>query len=211
MARRSESGRVDHKVATGGGRSLTGGMKNPDVLVPLAKGFEEIEGIGTVDVLRRAGMKVVTAGLPTVPVEASRGTTHVPDVILDHVLEREFDLIVLPGGRPGADNLAAHAGLIRMLERQAAEGRWIAAICAAPLVLDRAGLLVERRFTIHPGSAAELRTAQPVGGRVVVDGRLITGIAAGATLEFALEIVRLMLGTDAAEKVNCGLLAAWQP
>lgn len=177
------------------------------VLVPLAPGFEEIEAIIPVDIFRRAGWRVVTAGLEPGPVTASRQTRHLPDALLDDVLDDAYDLIYLPGGLPGADHLAACEPLVRKIRRQAEEGRWIGAICAAPRVLARAGVLNGKTFTVHPTSHAEVAPHLPTGNRVEVDGRLITAIAAGASFEFALQaLASISASPETVNAVNRGLL-----
>jgi 4-methyl-5(b-hydroxyethyl)-thiazole monophosphate biosynthesis len=175
-------------------------------LVPLAEGFEEIEATVIIDVLRRAGFQVVTAGLSSGPLTASRKTVHVPDWVLEEVLQDPYDLIALPGGRPGADHLAACGPLLQRIKTQADAGGRLAAICAAPLVLDRAGVIAGKRVTCHPGAAGELLTAQSTGRRVEVDGRITTGIAAGASFDFALELVKQLAGEAVVREVNKGLL-----
>lgn len=176
------------------------------VLVPLAEGFEEIEATVIVDVLRRAGFQVATAGLSSSRLTASRKTVHVPDWVLDEVLERPYDLIALPGGRPGADHLAACGPLLQRIKAQADSDGWLAAICAAPLALDRAGVIGKKRVTCHPSAAGELLTTQSTGRRVEVDGKIVTGIAAGASFDFALELVRQLGGEELVREVNQGLL-----
>lgn len=182
-------------------------MPAPRVLVPLAGGFEEIEAIAIIDVLRRAGCEVVAAGLSDNPITASRKTRHLADARLDDVLDAAWDAIVLPGGRPGADALAAHPGLTRRLAAHFQAGGLVAAICAGPMALDVANLLNGRRFTCHPSAAAEIRSGAPTGARVETDGRLVTGQAAGSAVEFALEVVRALCGQARAAEINKGLLA----
>src|SRR5262245_45668197 len=113
----------------------------PRVLVPLAEGCEELEAVTIIDILRRAGIEVVTAGLASGPVRASRGVVLVPDTLLDQVLSQEFDMIVLPGGKGGADRLAEDERVRDLLLRAFEQGKYIAAICAAPRVLAESGLL----------------------------------------------------------------------
>jgi DJ-1 family protein len=176
-------------------------------LVPLVEGFEEIEAIVPIDVLRRAGFAVSVAGVNgSGPVLASRGTRHIPDMPLSAVLHNHFDVIVLPGGRPGADRLANHEGLRKMLIHQISENLWLGAICAAPLVLDRAGLLQYAQFVCHPAAASEIRSGTLVEGRVAVSGKIVTAIGAGASFEFALRIVNEILGPAAVSELNRGLM-----
>jgi 4-methyl-5(b-hydroxyethyl)-thiazole monophosphate biosynthesis len=175
------------------------------VLVPLAEGFEELEAVTVIDLLRRAGIEVVTAGLEPGPVRGSRGTVIVPDASLDQVLDQSFDMIVLPGGLPGADHLEADPRIRHLLQRMAAEGRYTAAICAAPKVLASAGLLDGRRATAYPGvlealerPAVALRAEEPV----VVDGKVVTSRGPGTAMDFALELIERLLGREARERVE---------
>ena len=111
------------------------------VLVPLAQGCEELEAITITDLLVRAGITVTTCGLDEQPVTASRGTTIIPDTSIDKVINQSFDLIVLPGGLPGADHLRDNEQLQTLLKKQALDDKYIAAICAAPKALAQAGIL----------------------------------------------------------------------
>src|SRR2546426_1155511 len=111
------------------------------VLVPLAPGFEEIEAITVIDILRRAGVEVVVAGTQPGPIEASRKTNHLPDCTLDDVRADDFDMIVLPGGQPGTNNLRRDARIQRIVQSLQAKQRRLAAICAAPTVLSALGVL----------------------------------------------------------------------
>jgi len=177
------------------------------VLVPLAEGFEEIEAIVPIDCFRRAGFEVVAAGLKEGTVKASRGTVHVPDCLLDAVLGGDFDLVYLPGGQPGANNLTAHDPLIEKLQKQSAEGKWVSAICAAPLALDKAGLLAGKNFVCHPGASKGIASGTRHEIPVVVDGKLITGRSAGAAMELALTVIREIAGPEKVREVNEGLIA----
>ena len=121
------------------------------VLVPLAQGCEELEAVTVVDLLRRAGIEVVTAGLDDKPVRASRAMVLVPDTTLDEALKQKYDMVVLPGGLPGADHLDADARIHGLLKEMCETDRYTAAICAAPKVLAGMGLLDGRRATGFPG------------------------------------------------------------
>ncbi len=179
-------------------------------LVPLAAGFEEIEAVTIIDVLRRAGIDVVVAGLDRAgPVEGAHGITVQADAALDAVRSASFDLIVLPGGEPGTTNLAASAALRAMLKSQAHAGRLLAAICAAPRVLAAQGLLDDRAATSFPGFEAEVRAGGAVysTARVVRDGNIITSRGPGTALEFALTLVEALQGPAPAQAVREATLA----
>ena len=121
------------------------------VLVPLAQGCEELEAITITDLLVRAGVSVTTCGLDDLPVLASRGTTIIPDTSIDKVMDETYDLIVLPGGLPGADHLRDNEQLQSLLKRQAQDDRYLAAICAAPKALAKAGVLDGKQQPVTRG------------------------------------------------------------
>ncbi len=127
----------------------------PSVLIPLAQGCEELEAVTVIDLLRRAGIEVITAGLDDQPVTASRGTRLLADTTLDAALLRDYDMVVLPGGQPGADNLDQDARIHALLQRMSQQGKYTAAICAAPKVLATAGLLAGKHATGLSGRAGE--------------------------------------------------------
>ncbi len=180
-------------------------MNTVRILVPLAGSFEEIEAIVPVDVWRRAGFDVTTAGVEEGPVTAVRQTRHLPDAWLGAVLSKPYELIYLPGGRPGADTLAAHAELRSRLRRQAEEGGWIAAICAGPLALEKAGLLKGHAFTCHPGAEGEIASGTSTKRAVAISGKLVTGRGAGTAMELALAVVKLLAGPEKVAEVQKGL------
>jgi 4-methyl-5(b-hydroxyethyl)-thiazole monophosphate biosynthesis len=173
------------------------------VLVPLAEGFEEIEAITVVDLLRRAGIEVRTAALAESAVTGSHGITVMADIALDTARAADYDMIVLPGGMPGADHLKADARVISLLRQFAADGRYTAAICAAPGVLAHAGLLEGRTATSFPGflgpdSARGLRLRDDP---VVIDGKVATSRGAGTAMEFGLALIELLEGAEARRRV----------
>ena len=165
------------------------------VLVPLAEGCEEIEAVTVIDLLRRAGATVVATGLAAGPVVCSRGVRLLPDVLLEDVLAESFDMMVLPGGMPGAEYLRNDARIIDLLQRMASNGKFVAAICAAPLVMHAAGLLQGRRATSFPGVLDRLPgTHVYLDTEVVVDGNIVTSRGPGTAIEFALTLVELLYG-----------------
>jgi 4-methyl-5(b-hydroxyethyl)-thiazole monophosphate biosynthesis len=166
-------------------------------LVPLAQGCEELEAITVIDLLRRAGLEVVSAGLDAQPVKASRGVVLVPDTTLDEVLAESFDMIVLPGGLPGADHLNQDPRIHTLLQTMHQTGKHIAAICAAPKVLASAGLLQGRRATAYPGTLEKTGQAGIAidSGAVVRDGTVITSRGPGTAMDFALELIEVLAGS----------------
>ncbi|MBI5450285.1 MAG: DJ-1/PfpI family protein [Gammaproteobacteria bacterium] len=182
----------------------------PSVLIPLATGCEELEAVTVIDLLRRAAIDVVSAGLSSAlePVRASRGTVLLPDMTLDQALRRDFDMIVLPGGLPGADHLNADRRIHTLLQQMHQHGKYIAAICAAPKVLADAGLLSNRRATSYPGSlnAAQLAGVDYQQQAVVRDGHIITSRGPGTAMDFALTLVELLAGHERRLQVEQGLV-----
>lgn len=166
------------------------------ILIPLAEDFEDIEAVTLIDLFRRAGFEVTTAGLTAGPVRASRGTVVLPDTTLDRVLDRDFDLVVLPGGLPGADHLDADPRIHVILKRHHAAGRLVAAICAAPRVLARSGLLQGRKATSYPGTLDRMPEsgAHYTGSAVEVDGNIVTSRGPGTAMDFALTLIELLAG-----------------
>lgn len=177
-------------------------------LVLLAQGCEELEAVTIVDILRRADITVVTAGLDDAPVVASRKTKLMPDTTLDDALKEEFDMVVLPGGLPGADNLAADARVIGLLQEMAEAGKFTCAICAAPAVLAKAGVLSGKRATCYPGFLDKLHLPDTTvaGDAVVRDGAVITSRGPGTAMDFALELVEALADKETRDGVEKALV-----
>jgi len=176
------------------------------VLVLLAEGCEELEAVTCVDLLRRAEINVVTAGLDEQAVTASRGVTLVPDCALDEALGAEYDMVVLPGGLPGAEHLAADARVIDLLQRMAAVGKYTCAICAAPTVLAKAGVLAGKRATCYPGCLDDVPDVTCTGEAVVRDGAVITSRGPGTAMDFALILIEALVGTEKRDRVEQALV-----
>ncbi len=184
-------------------------MKRACVL--LAEGFEEIEALTPVDYLRRGGVEVVALGLGGLRVRGARGIEVVADAALeDAAAGGSFDAVVIPGGMPGARNLAESRAARDLIQRHAREGKIVAAICAAPAVVlhEGCGLLAGKRFTCYPGMERRVSGAQHSAERVVVDGNLITSRAAGTAGEFAVAILGALAGKSQAEAVAESVLLA---
>ena len=174
------------------------------VVVPLARGFEEIEAVTIIDLLCRAGIEVHTASLAGRQVTGSHGIRIEADITIDAVDAADYDMIVLPGGMPGADHLKNDARVIGLLKRFASAGRYTAAICAAPGVLAHAGLLEGRTATSFPGflrsdSAPGLKLTD---APVVIDGSVITSRGPGTAIEFSLALIELLVGRETALAVG---------
>lgn len=179
-----------------------------NVLVPLAPGFEELEAVTIIDLLRRAQIDVTAAGLAAGPVTGSRGTVLVPDTTLDDALARDYDMIVLPGGQPGATHLEQDPRIRTLLARQAAAGRYNAAICAAPKVLAAAGLLDGKEATSYPGALdpKNFPRIRITGRSVVRDGKIVTSRGPGTAMDFALELIEILAGPERREAVEKPLM-----
>lgn len=180
----------------------------PRVLVPLADGCEELEAVTIIDLLRRAGVEVVAAGLKPGVVKASRGVQLVPDAALADVLDEDFDMIVLPGGMPGAAHLKDDARVIACVQKMAAAGKFTAAICAAPTVLLEAGVLAGKRATSYPGFLDKLAPAGVTveAASVVEDGAVITSRGPGTAMDFALALIARLCGDAVRDRVEAALV-----
>lgn len=173
----------------------------PRTLIPLADGFEEIEAMTVVDVLRRAGFQVVLAGLHSGPVESVRKVRIIPDATIDAMKVDDFDMIILPGGQPGTTNLGADIRVIRLLKDFSRGGKLIGAICAATTVLSQADLIRGKRVTAYPDYRDKLPGAQYEESAVVIDGKIITSQGPGTAMAFALAIVSRYAGRHTADEI----------
>lgn len=178
----------------------------PTVLVLLPEGFEEIETVTPIDLLRRAGAEVTTAALAEgIHVTGRSGITLHADTTLSAVSGNPYDLLLLPGG-PGVKLLRADPRVAALVRAHAAAHSWLAAICAAPAVLHDSGLLTGRRYTAHFSVASEL-TATLAHERVVVDGKLITSRGAGTSLDFGLALVEHLFSAEKARELSAAICA----
>ena len=177
------------------------------IFVFLADGFEEIEALTPVDILRRAGLSVKTVSVMGEQVVAgAHGVPVMADVMFDEVNAEDAEMILLPGGLPGATNLDAHQGLSQMILDFAKEEKPLAAICAAPLVFGNRGLLEGKKATCYPGFETYLKGAQYTAALVEKDGNLITGKGPGAAMEFAFAIVEKYCGMDKVNELKQGMM-----
>lgn len=178
-------------------------------LLILSEGFEEMEAVTPLDLLRRAGVEAVAASTgPGLVVAGARGVRVQADRMLDDCLAERFDMLILPGG-PGVDKLRRDARVLDLVRRSHAAGVPIAAICAAPVILADAGVAGMHTLTSFPAREAELKPVAKayVRDRVVVDGKLITSRGAGTAEEFALALVAYLQGPAAAESVRTQIVA----
>ena len=177
---------------------------SPHVLVPLAQGCEELEAVTIIDLLRRANINVTTASLDEEPVICSRAVVLIADTTLGSVIDDDFDLIVLPGGLPGADNLNADSRIHQIINRLRTNNKWVAAICAAPKVLLSNGILDGKKATAYPNSLNQLDTSATQLGTesVIIDGNVITSRGPGTAMDFALSLIEVLLGKEARQEVE---------
>lgn len=177
-----------------------------NVLVLFANGSEELEAVSIVNILRRGGIAVTLAGVQPGLLRGSRGTQIMPDTTLDAALSHDYDMVVLPGGQPGTNNLKSDPRVIQLLQRMATQGKYVCAICAAPSVLAAAGLLDGRHATSFPGSLDGFQKVTQESNAVVEDGKLITSRGPGTAMDFALTLVERLAGRAKRDEVEAGLV-----
>ena len=178
------------------------------IYVFLADGFEEVEALTPVDVLRRFGLNVKTVSITDE--KKVRGTHNIyveADELLKNVVETDFDMLVCPGGLPGADNLENCDGVVSMLERGVKKGKLLGAICAAPKIFGRYGIVNGKKATCFPGFENKLIGADVKYDRVVRDGNVITSRGIGTAMEFALCLGEALCGKEKAEDIRKKMLA----
>ena len=178
-------------------------------LVFIATGFEEIEAITIIDILRRGNINVTLAGLTSNPIDGAHKIRIVPDKSVDEVSAKEFDAIICPGGSPGYTNLRNTIQVIQIIKNAYNLNKLVAAICAAPAVLSDAGILQNKNCTIYPGMEKELTKGGgfPKSDNVVVDGNIVTSKGPATALAFSLKLVEILAGKQVAESVTRKVLA----
>lgn len=176
------------------------------VAVILADGFEEVEAMAIVDVLRRAEIEVVIAALKEGPVVSARNVKILPDALVDTVNADDYDMIVLPGGQPGSDNLNADSRVKNLIQDFNNKGKLTGAICAAPYVLANAGVLKGKKATAYPGFQEKMGDILYEEKPVVTDGTVLTSRGPGTALCFALAIVEKLAGSEKAAQIKSGML-----
>ena len=173
----------------------------------LADGFEEIEGLTVVDILRRAGADTQTVSvMGRKEITGSHRITLQADLVFEETSFEDGTLFVLPGGMPGTKHLGAHEGLTSLLKKAAAEGKRVAAICAAPSVLGDLGLLEGKHAVCYPGFEDRLKGAQVEFTPVVTDGNITTSRGMGTAIPFALSLAAQLTGTEKAEELAKGII-----
>lgn len=176
------------------------------IYVFLANGFEEMEAVAPIDILRRAGGEVMTVGVGSKEITAAHGIRFTADITVDDIkLNDSVEMIVLPGGMPGADNLENSPEVQAAVDYCAENGKYIAAICAAPKILGHKGLLEGRYATCFPGYEKDLKGAKVVSDLVVSDGLFITAKGAGAAVKFGLRLTEALFGKKKSESLEASL------
>ncbi len=178
----------------------------PRVAVLLADGFEEVEAMAIIDVLRRADITVVIAGLHGGHIEGAHYVKVIPDTTVDAIHVDNFDMLVLPGGQPGADNLNADGRVIDLIRDFHTKGKLTGAICAAPYVLANAGILDGKQATAYPSFGDKLGKARYVDKNVVSDGQVLTSKGPGTALQFGIAIVERLMSKERAEAIKEAML-----
>lgn len=173
----------------------------------LADGFEEIEAFAPIDILRRASKPVTVVGVTGKTVTGAHGIKVTADVTIDEASREDIDMIVLPGGLPGADNLQNSPEVCEYIALANNKGAFIAAICAAPKILGALGLLKGKEAICYPGFENELKGAVISDKKVVCDGNIITAAGMGVAVDFALKLVELLASSEASEKIRKGIIA----
>ena len=177
------------------------------IYVHLAEGFEEIEALSVVDVLRRAELPVKTVSLEkTLDVIGRSGISVKADILFSQVNYKDGEMIVLPGGQPGTDNLMKNEELMKRVKEFHAEGKYVAAICAAPMILGELGIISGKEATIYPGMESYLKGGKYKDMPVVVDGNIVTSQGPATAMAFGLELVNLIKGEAAKREVANGVL-----
>ncbi len=181
------------------------------IAVHLAEGFEEIEAITIIDVLRRAEFDTVTISVSgNINVTGARQIIVLANQLFEEADYTAFDMIILPGGMPGAKNLNDHEGLKQEITKFNQQGKLLAAICAAPLIFGNMGLLKNKDVVCYPGFESYLAGANIKSDPVVVSGNIITGRGIGAALQFALTIVELLGSKEKADKLANDMLVSYE-
>ncbi len=169
----------------------------------LAEGFEELEAIAPIDMLKRAGVEVITVGVTDKNITGSHGITFVADITADEVsFSDDIEAVILPGGMPGTLNLENNETVQRMIDFAASKGIFLCAICAAPSVLGHKGLLNGKKATAFPGFEKDLIGAEIADDYVCRDGKFITARGAGVAVKFGLEIVSALVGNEKSTEIE---------
>jgi 4-methyl-5(b-hydroxyethyl)-thiazole monophosphate biosynthesis len=175
-------------------------------LIIVADGFEEIEAVAVIDILRRAEIKVTIASIDFKLVTSARNLLIKADYLIDTLPDYEFDMLILPGGGLGVKNLQESDGVKSLIKRFNAEGKYIAAICAAPTILENMGLLKDKTVTAYPGVESDLKSCKYTSDNVVIDGKLITSKGPGTAMEFSFTLVELLRSKELRDTLETAMV-----
>ena len=171
----------------------------------LANGFEEVEAIATLDVIRRANIEIRSVSIGAKEITGSHGITVICDMTDSDVNELDIDGVILPGGMPGTLNLQKNSYVQKAIDYALSNDKYLCAICAAPLILGQKEILKDKKATCYPGFESDLIGAEVTGGFVEADGKIITAKGAGVAIDFALKIVEKLKNKEAADKINASI------
>jgi 4-methyl-5(b-hydroxyethyl)-thiazole monophosphate biosynthesis len=175
-------------------------------LVILADGFEEIEALTIVDILRRSGVITITAGVSTNPITSARNVQLNADKHVNSIDCNDFDMIILPGGMPGAENIDQNKTVERLLQCFNKKEKYIAAICASPFILSNKGLLKDKKATSYPSFENQVNAKEYLDESVVVDGKIITSRGPATAAEFSFKLAELLVGQEKVEELKKAML-----
>lgn len=178
------------------------------VAIFFGTGYEEIEALAVVDVLRRADIQITMVGVNGDRVTSSRGITICMDKKIEDIVIDDYDMLVLPGGIPGVDNLYANSTLTQTIKNFKMQNKWLAAICAAPSILGKLGVLQQEKATCYPGFEDTLDGCEYIDQSVVCSNHIITAKGAGVSLDFAFKILEVIKGKEVVEGLRKGMMIA---
>jgi protein deglycase len=181
------------------------------VIVILAAGFEEIETITPIDMLKRAGANVQIVGVGGTQITGSHGITVTCDTTVSEIIHQPVDCVILPGGMPGTTNLLESNDVLNIVRSNHRENKLIAAICAAPRILDKAGILEGKEYTCYPSAKSEIIHGIHRNSPVITDGNVITGRAAGSVFDFSNEVISHLFSQDIMREVSDKIVYKAQP
>ncbi len=180
---------------------------NMKAFVLLANGFEEVEAITPIDVLRRAGIEVTTLSIhESKKLLGAHNVIIAADALLADKIDESADIIITPGGMPGSKHLKESTLVQKMLKKQHEENRYIASICASPIVLESSGVIKDTNFTCYPGFESEIQSGNFVDDRIVHDKKIVTAKGPGVAMEFSLKLVEILKGKEAADNIKQAMI-----
>jgi 4-methyl-5(b-hydroxyethyl)-thiazole monophosphate biosynthesis len=171
------------------------------VILPLANGFEEIEAIALVDTMRRGGIEVVIAGVDGITLKGAHGITVASDVDIKSIKSADFDMIVLPGGGTGTRTLTSNENVQSLIKEFDCAGKLVGAICAAPIALDKAGVLKDE-YTSYPGTSEIIKSSKFIEKNIVESGNILTSRGPGTAICFGIYIIEKLVGKETAKAVK---------